>query len=252
MKKILLSLALLTQCLFTFAQPEIISHRGFWNAENTAQNSIGALFNAQSIQIYGSELDVYISKDKIPVVFHDNKINEKLVEETSYQELSEHILKNGEPIPTLEAYFQQGLSDKNTKLIIEIKSHSTPELETEAVLIISQLIEKYDVLPQVDFIAFSLHVCKELVKIYPNSEIAYLNGDLPPLQLKELGISGIDYNISRFREHPEWIKEARDLGMKINVWTVNKEEDIRTMIDLGVDFITTDYPLLAKKILGSR
>ena len=51
---------------------------------------------------------------------------------------------------------------------------------------------------------------------------------------------------------PEWVKEAHDLGMSVNVWTVDNPEDIRAMRDLGVDQITTDKPALAREILWER
>ena len=55
-----------------------------------------------------------------------------------------------------------------------------------------------------------------------------------------------------FKKHPEWVKEAHDLGMSVNVWTVDNPEDIRAMRDLGVDQITTDKPALARDILWER
>ena len=53
-------------------------------------------------------------------------------------------------------------------------------------------------------------------------------------------------------KHPEWVKQAHDLGMSVNVWTVNEPRDIRAMRDLGVDQITTDNPALAREILWER
>ena len=50
--------------------------------------------------------------------------------------------------------------------------------------------------------------------------------------------------------HPEWVKQAHDLGLKVNVWTVNKEEDMQAMLDLGVDFITTNNPVELKALIG--
>ena len=38
--------------------------------------------------------------------------------------------------------------------------------------------------------------------------------------------------------------------MTVNVWTVNKEEDLRWVIENGVDYITTDNPVLAKKLIA--
>ena len=40
-----------------------------------------------------------------------------------------------------------------------------------------------------------------------------------------------------------------DLGMKVNVWTVNKESEMKQLIDMKVDFITTDQPLEVKELL---
>ena len=55
-----------------------------------------------------------------------------------------------------------------------------------------------------------------------------------------------------FNKHPEWVKEAQDLGMSVNVWTVDDPNDIRAMRDLGVDQITTDKPALVRAILWER
>jgi glycerophosphoryl diester phosphodiesterase len=55
-----------------------------------------------------------------------------------------------------------------------------------------------------------------------------------------------------FKNKPEWVKESHDLGLKVNVWTVNTPEDIQQMIDLNVDFITTDEPLLVKEVLDKQ
>lgn len=40
--------------------------------------------------------------------------------------------------------------------------------------------------------------------------------------------------------------------MEVNAWTVNKKADIQKMIDLGVDCITTNEPLLVREMLGKR
>ena len=64
-----------------------------------------------------------------------------------------------------------------------------------------------------------------------------------------MGINGIDYHYIVIEKHPEWVKEAHDLGMKVNVWTVNKEDMMKKLIDRKVDYITTDQPLELKKLL---
>lgn len=46
------------------------------------------------------------------------------------------------------------------------------------------------------------------------------------------------------------MKQAHDLGLEVNVWTIDKSEDMRYFIDLGVDYITTDYPELLQQQLS--
>ena len=41
---------------------------------------------------------------------------------------------------------------------------------------------------QVEYISFSMNICELLVKLTPDSEIAYLNSDVAPKDLKAKGI----------------------------------------------------------------
>jgi glycerophosphoryl diester phosphodiesterase len=43
---------------------------------------------------------------------------------------------------------------------------------------------------------------------------------------------------------------ARGLGLKVVVWTVNTEPEIRNMIGLGIDGIISDYPDLLRRVAG--
>ena len=102
---------------------------------------------------------------------------------------------------------------------------------------------------QVEYISFSMNVCEQLVKLTPQSEIAYLNGDMAPAELKTRGINGIDYHQNVIIEHPEWVEEAHRESMKVNVWTVNKKDLMKRFIDMKVDYITTDQPLEVKAMV---
>lgn len=50
----------------------------------------------------------------------------------------------------------------------------------------------------------------------------------------------------------EVVKEAQDLGLVVNVWTVNDDEDIRLMIDMGVNGIISDFPARVQNVLAQR
>ena len=77
----------------------------------------------------------------------------------------------------------------------------------------------------------------ELHRLSPKTPVYYLNGDLSPKQLKELGFAGLDYNYKVMQKHPEWFAEAKDL----------KPQVMEEMIEKRVDFLTTDYPEEAQK-----
>ncbi len=75
---------------------------------------------------------------------------------------------------------------------------------------------------------------------------------MSPAVLSSMGVSGLDYHYNVLFNHPQWVEAAHKLGQKVNVWTVNKAEDIEKVIDLKVDFITTDEPLRVKEIIKNR
>jgi len=110
------------------------------------------------------------------------------------------------------------------------------------------LIQKYDLENQFEFISFSLNICKEIKKLAPTFKVQYLRGELSPEQVKAEGLDGLDYHYSVFLKNPTWIAEAKNLGLVTNVWTVNDEEVFKQLSEMGVDFVTTNIPdVLSKK-----
>ena len=210
---------------------KVIAHRGYWKIEGSAQNSIKSLEEADRIKVYGSEFDVHLTADNEAIVFHDNKVNDIKVQEVNYDKLKDIQLANGEKIPTLDQYLQKGKKLKKAKLIFELKSHATPQRDREAAAFILNKIKEYKLQKKTEYIAFSLEAAKEIIR------------------LKSLGFAGLDYNYNVIKKHPEWVKEAKDLDLTVNVWTVNTTEQMQEMIALGVDYITTDYPELLQQEL---
>ena len=241
-KRICLCALALVSCMIGIqAQTQVIAHRGFWKTEGSAQNSITALEKAAEAKVYGSEFDVQITSDGKLIVNHDSKFQGFVIAETPFSKLKKIRLSNGERLPTLKKYLKKG-KKQDVQLILEIKSHKSKEVEDQMVVEIVKMVKKMGLEKQVEYIAFSLNVCEQLAKHTPTSEIAYLNGDIAPAELKKKGINGIDYNQKVLSNHPEWVEEAHRLGMKVNVWTVNKEDMMKKFIDLKVDYITTDQP----------
>ena len=228
---------------------QVIAHRGYWKTAGSAQNSITSLQKADSIHCYGSEFDVWLAKDKKLVVNHDPVYKMKYMEYSKGDALTGLKLSNGENLPSLQKYLEAG-KKCNTKLILELKAHNSKKRETKAVQEILAMVKKMGLEDRMEYITFSLHAMKEFIRLAPaGTPVFYLNGELSPKELKDLGAAGLDYHMGVIKKHPEWIKEAHDLGLKVNVWTVDKAEDMKWLIDQKVDFITTNEPIVAQDML---
>jgi glycerophosphoryl diester phosphodiesterase len=237
---------------YGWSQTEVIAHRGYWKTDGSAQNSIAALMKADSIRVYGSEVDVWLSSDGIPVVNHDADVTlngEKLiVQDTPAATLRKVMLSNGEPLPTMEEYLDAFSRCGHTRLIIEFKTHRTKEREDELAEKVIAMVRERGLQQRVEYISFGVNFVQQARKLEPGAPVYYLNGDLPPQTLAAMGLSGLDYHFSVIYRNPEWVEEAHNLGLKVNVWTVNNPDDIRKIIDLQADYITTDEPLLVKSM----
>lgn len=226
----------------TAGAQEVICHRGYWDTEGSAQNSIRSLVKADSIGAWGSEFDVWMTADGVLVVNHDASYQGVIIETAKWKQLKDMRLKNGEPLPTLDQMLECG-KHLTTRLIVEMKPHKNKEQEKEAARKIVKMVKDKGLEDRVEYITFSYAGMKNLKEMAPlGTPVYYLNGELSPAQLAELDMAGIDYSIKVMREHPQWIDEAHSLGMKVNVWTVNSDRDMEWCINYGVDFITTNAP----------
>ena len=236
------------------AQPKVIAHRGYWETPGSAQNSLTAFIKADSIGVFGSEIDVWLTADDRLIVNHDRvfKGTDIDMERSTQREICNIVLPNGENIPTLDSYLRLVASKPDTRLILEMKSLSDLNGEDLAAEKIVKSLRKYGLVERTDIIAFSLNACLAFKKLLPDSKIYYLDGDLAPKKIKKLGLAGIDYSVKVLRKHPEWVEQAHKLGLEVNVWTVDEEEDMRYFIDLGVDYITTNFPEQLQQLLGQK
>ena len=226
----------------------IIAHRGYWDCDGAEQNSIASLQRAGELNIYGSECDVWITEDDKLVIHHDSrlKVGTPAIEKSTWNSIRHYFLSNGEEIPTLEQYLQIGRHYPKMKLILEIKKHATPERSRYAA---RKLVEQVNLIDQIEYISFSRSVIEELHLQAPYARRSYVKGGIDPREAFDFGSTGIDYPYRELLAHPEWIEQAHNLKMSVNCWTVNQEKEMRKLIERGVDFITTDKPLLAKELL---
>lgn len=240
--KAFLTIAMFLITIHMYGQSsKIIAHRGAWLNTKVPENSIASLQQAAQQKVWGCEFDVHLTKDNILVVNHDNDFYGMDIATSTYQELKTIKHPNGEYIPTVEEYIIEGMKHPEMKLIYELKTNRLGTQRTlEAVAASVELVKKLKASKQVEYIAFSFDACLEFKKLDENSKVHYLSGDKSPQDIKQAGLTGIDYNLQVFKNKPTWIHEAKELGLKTNVWTVNQQKDMTYFIQQNVDYITTD------------
>lgn len=232
------------------SKTHVIAHRGYWDCEGSAENSITSLKKAIEIGAYGSELDVWLTRDNALVVNHNPTTLDGLkIEDFTAEEICKSKLKNGENIPLLIDYLKAGKDQDKTKLIIELKEQTGLERQKLIARKTIDMVKELGIEDKVEYITFCITTGDELIRLAPNAKVAYLSCNYSPAELKQKGYTGIDFSYSCMKKHPHWYDEAKACGLTINVWTVNKKEQMLELIDKNVDYITTNNPLLLQDLL---
>lgn len=241
------------------AQTKVVAHRCFHengvHDKMYPENSLAAFKRAQGLGIWGAEIDVWITQDDVVVVNHNEVIptdkENRRIENVRYSEIKDVRLANGEPVPTLADILNAMKESKSDmKLVLEIKTHSKKDDNDRVVDKCIAMVREAGLEEQVVWIAFSYDNCCRIADALPDAMIQYLNGDKEPGSCLKDGIRGIDY--SRGATSEKYVRQAHELGMAVNVWTVNTVEDMEKFLDLGVDFITTNNPDVLKELIAKR
>lgn len=250
MKRNIIFLVFCSLILSVYAtRPAVVAHRGYHRADGSAENSIRALVKADSINAEYCEFDVWISADDELFVNHNADINGVVIETSKAKAIAPNRLKNGEPIPTLDAFLDTAAT-LNIGLVLEVKPHKDQTRENVAVPKIIEMVKSKGLNDRTTYITFSANACRLLAE-QSGRPVYYLTGSSPET-VAELGATGPDFHISHFRKNPDWIKTFHAMGMPVNIWTVDKPEDILYGIAEGVDFITTNEPELTQKLISDN
>lgn len=237
------------------AETRVVSHRGYHTKPGSAENTISSLQNAQVLGVYGMEFDVNMTSDDSLIVYHGPWIGEQNVpgsihiQKSTFADVRARKINGVHLIPSLQEFFAQAAKDKSMRLVLEVKKHANTKRETQVVEAVVSLIRKMKMENQIEFLSFSQHICKELMRVLPGSKVIYVNGDLSPKQLKEQGYAGLSYNLNVLMNAPEWIDEARALGLETTLWMVEQPDIAEWGIRHKVDFLSTNNPVMVKEVI---
>ncbi len=229
----------------------IFAHRGC--SGRYPENTMLAFEQAVAAHADGIELDVHFSKDGKLVVIHDEQLfrttgKEGRVEDYTLDELVRiqagrvFADKFGHtPIPSFEQYCQY-IRDKDIITNIEIKANLQYYEGIEEAL--SDAVKKYALSEKVIFSSFNWLSAVTIRRLNPHIPCALLFEDRSirhlAYQAKALGFDFLHPDFRLIDE--EMVDECKQVGIGLNVWTVNDQETLDKLDHWGVDGIITNYP----------
>lgn len=241
------------------AQTKVIAHRGFSGI--APENTLASFQKAIESGADYLELDVHKTADDFVVVIHDYTVDRTSsnnmkgkIKKMTYEELS--AIKVGytekfgeeykdEKIPTLKEVLE--LAKGKIKVCIEIK---TLDVEEEVIKLVNDLNMHSDVV----IFSFHFEVLTKIRQLDKDIKILYLknNADLKTvdyatlIHVNAIG-GGNDTKVTR-----ELLDYAHKNHIEIWRWTVNTEEEMQALLDMGVDGIITNFPDKALAIVNSK
>ncbi len=103
--------------------------------------------------------------------------------------------------------------------------------------------------------SFDMRPLQVLHQTHPGIPLGYLTGD-PNKTVKQnietMGFVPAFYNPHYSLVNPKFLEECHKEKMEVLVWTVNKQDRMKTLLKMGVDGIITDYPDRLEKVVEAE
>ena len=230
-------------------QTKMIAHRGLCALER--ENTCAAFVAAGNRSYFGVETDVHVTHDGQFVIIHDETTDrvsggryQVNVEQNDYSALAHIILPDVDGttnrcdirIPSLEDYVR--ICKKYEKMcVLEVKNHFAEEDLARMV----KEIETLGYLGGMIFISFDWENCVNLRNMLPHARIQWLTDkEVTEQMIASLVENKLDLDIYYERLTADNIAQLHENGVLVNCWTVDNAEFGQRLVDMGVDFITTD------------
>jgi glycerophosphoryl diester phosphodiesterase len=233
--------------------PKVIGHRGA--KAYAPENTIPSIETAADLGVTWVELDVKLTKDNVPIIFHDEELDRTtngtgLIAHTNYEDLRD--LDAGSwfgdsfssvRIPTLEEAVDI-LLKHNLGLNLEIKPCPGREKET-AEIALDQLSQYWDDRDNILISSFqhvSLEAALDLAPDFARGLL--IGGEEMPENWKEIAdyLNVQTINLGSRLVTRQIADDVMDMELPLLVYTVNDPIEARRLQQLGVDAFFSDNP----------
>jgi len=215
---------------------DIFAHRGYHRT--VTENTIEAFLEARRVGVDGVELDVRRTKDGALVVHHDEAVaGVGAISETTLHDLPDSVATLDEAMTAL-AGLQVNVEIKNSPG--EAGYDPTGALAAQVVAALAD-----GGWPGVIISSFDLATCEAVRALDPELPVGWLvHWTMDTAEaLERVAPLDLDAVHPYFaRVEASHVARAHELGLAMNVWTVNEPDDIARMLALGVDTLITDCP----------
>jgi len=244
------------------ARPMVIAHRGA--SAHAPENTLAAFRLAIDHRADGIELDAKLTADGKVVVIHDQTVARTTGARGVVREMTLAQLKTldagsffssaftCEPIPTLEEVF----IEVGSQVLINIEITNYTSVWDALPDKIAELVIRYGLQESVFFSSFHPLNLVRIRRRLPETPAALLTivGGFGKLFQGRLGrLLSPDILHPYFTDvSPAMLAREHAFGRRVNVWTVNRPEDMRRLFNVGIDGIITDDPLLARRVMEEK
>lgn len=223
-----------------------IGHRGASRA--FPENTLAAFLAACDAGADMCELDVQLSRDGAVVVIHDDTVDRTTngrgaVSGLTLAELKALDAGRGERIPTLEEVF--GATAGRCALNVELKIAGVERQ-------VAEIMRKYDATETSMVSSFDWGALEAMRAVAPEIRAGVLAEKKPDRMLEAAArLHAYAVNPRFDLATPDLCIAAHARGFKVLVWTVDQPEQMRALIEAGVDGIMTNYPDRMRSVLDA-
>lgn len=236
-------------------QPIAVAHRG--GAAERPENTMPAFAAAVALGYRYVETDVQATADGTLLVFHDHALDRVTDMSGDLGRLPYSTVRNarvqGEPIPLLEDLLGTWP---------ELRVHIDAKHDL-AVPALATVLERTSAHDRVCVGSFSDRRVSELRRLTGGRVCTWMGRrGILALRLASLGVP-VPRSRSACTQVPvrrgrlavvdrRFLDTAHRRGVRVHVWTIDDAEEMRALLDLGVDAILSDRPTLLKEVFTER
>ncbi|MFM6841753.1 MAG: glycerophosphodiester phosphodiesterase, partial [Candidatus Planktophila sp.] len=189
----------------------------------------------------GFECDLRLTRDEVPVLWHNATMLERAGHDGLIAEMSMAQVQRAYPqILTLDHFLDIALAERKG-VLIETKHPVISGNRVEEILV--EKLKTRKVLSKIDVsvMSFSWSAVEKVQRLNSNIPTTFLMNKktLWPL-VRFTSAASIGPGINEVRSNPELISKLKKLGKSVAVWTVDRGEDIELCKELGVDILITN------------